>query len=68
MKYSEEAIGKAAGIIWNILNDKGEMKFTVLLTESQLTRDVFLLALGWLFREGQLKTWEIKNLMMFSLK
>jgi len=68
MKYSEEAIGKTAGAIWNILNDKGEISFSNLHKESGLTRDEFLLGLGWLFREGQLKTHEVKSSVIFNLK
>lgn len=49
-----EQIGEAAGVIWNHLNQNGQVSLTKLIKEAGLPRDVVMQALGWLAREDKL--------------
>jgi len=46
-------IGGNAGIIWRILNEKGEVPLSELKKTTQLDDMNLFLALGWLAREGK---------------
>ena len=49
-----EQIAEAAGVIWNHLNQNGQVRLTKLIKEAGLPRDVVMQALGWLAREDKL--------------
>lgn len=50
-------IGENAGIIWNVLNENGEMTITELKQATKLNEIDFHLALGWLSREHKVMFW-----------
>lgn len=45
-------IGIAAGEIWHYLDEHGEVKLSQLASGIDKPRDVILMSLGWLAREG----------------
>lgn len=51
-------IGIVAGEIWNLLEEKGDIDLDILMEEmrlrvgNQISRDLILMSLGWLCREG----------------
>ena len=45
-------IGLVAGDIWHYLDKHGEVKFDDLLKGVEKERDIVLMSLGWLAREG----------------
>ncbi len=51
-------IGIVAGEIWNLLEEKGDISIDALFKEmkarvgGQISRDLILMSLGWLCREG----------------
>ena len=47
-------IGENAGIIWQQFTDKNEISFKELQKKSGLKKDEFLMAIGWLAREGKI--------------
>ncbi len=49
-----DQVGETAGIVWQILNEKGPMSLTKLIKTADLPRDTVMLAIGWLAREGKL--------------
>ncbi|HOV84207.1 MAG TPA: winged helix-turn-helix domain-containing protein [Paludibacteraceae bacterium] len=62
-----EKIGTNAGIIWNILNEKGEMGIKALKKAAKLTEKDLNMALGWLAREGKIQFNEQENELFVSL-
>ena len=51
---SVESIGETAGIVWHTLNENGPLTITKLVDESGAPKDLAMLALGWLAREGKI--------------
>ena len=50
----QDEIGAAAGAIWNVLNQKGELSLSQLKKESRCKSPVFDWGIGWLAREDKL--------------
>jgi len=50
---NEEAIGKAAGDIWNLLAEQGPIPFRELAKSLDEDRDLVAMAVGWLSRENK---------------
>lgn len=46
-------IGENAGKIWSVIDEKGEVLFTELMSATKLTEKEMLLAIGWLSREAK---------------
>lgn len=51
----QEAIGTAAGVVWKLLNVRGEMTVTQLKQEAQLNASLVERAIGWLAREQKIE-------------
>jgi len=47
-------IGIVAGEIWRLLEEKGAIKFSELLANIDKPRELILMSLGWLAREGHI--------------
>jgi hypothetical protein len=47
-------IGETAGIIWNLLNEKGPLSMAQVVKQTGESRDLVMLALGWLAREDKI--------------
>lgn len=45
-------IGITAGDIWHYLDEHGEVDFTQLASGIDKSRDILMMSLGWLAREG----------------
>lgn len=45
-------IGIAAGEIWHYLDEHGEVKLSEIVSGIDKPRDIILMSLGWLAREG----------------
>jgi hypothetical protein len=51
---SVESIGETAGIVWHTLNESGPLALSKLVDEVGAPKDLAMLALGWLAREGKI--------------
>ena len=49
-------IGANAGSVWNALHENGELDLTKLKKETKLSEIEILAAIGWLAREGKVKS------------
>lgn len=47
-------IGIVAGDIWHLLDEKGEVSLSLLSSQIEKSREVILMGLGWLAREGHI--------------
>ena len=54
-------IGIAAGDIWHFLDEKGQVTLDELVKGIGQKRDLVLMSLGWLAREGHVNVREEKN-------
>jgi hypothetical protein len=63
-----EAIGLAAGDIYDILKREGEMPLKKLQEKSQLPMKLFYMALGWLSREDKIEYRHRKNRLVVKIK
>ena len=45
-------IGIAAGDVWHYLDTYGEASFSEMIKRIDTTRDILLMSIGWLAREG----------------
>jgi hypothetical protein len=61
-------IGEVAGIVWQLLSERGPMTATKIIREVDAPRDVTLLALGWLAREDKLHIEDNARSRVFSLR
>lgn len=52
-------IGIAAGDIWQYLDGHGRTNFSALIKAINKPRDLVLMSLGWLAREGHVKVEEV---------
>ncbi len=50
-----EEIGTAAGEIWNLLNERGELSITGVVKEINASQSTAYMGLGWLARENKLE-------------
>ncbi len=50
-----EEIGTAAGEIWNLLNERGELSITGVVKEINAPQSTAYMGLGWLARENKLE-------------
>ncbi len=51
----EWLIGDTAGVVWNVLHERGEMTITQVVKAVKRPRDLVMQALGWLAREDKLQ-------------
>jgi hypothetical protein len=65
---SVESIGETAGIIWHTLNENGPLTITKLIDEAGAPKDLAMLALGWLAREGKITIEESGRKKMVNLR
>ena len=54
-------IGIAAGEIWQYLDQNGEINLNELLNRIEKDRDVVIMSLGWLAREGHIVLEQIES-------
>jgi hypothetical protein len=47
-------IGESAGLIWRLLNTDGAMPSKLLQKKTELQKDDFNMAIGWLARENKI--------------
>lgn len=45
-------IGIVAGDIWHLLDEKGEANLSLMSSQIEKSRELILMGLGWLAREG----------------
>lgn len=50
-----EKFGISAGLVWNLLNEKGELNVKDVKKETKLTEKDMYAAFGWLAREEKLR-------------
>lgn len=61
-------IGETAGEIWRLLNQKGPLSFTGIVSKVRQPRSTAYMAIGWLAREDKLIFTETKRGMSVSIK
>ena len=61
-------IGIAAGDIWHFLDQHGEVMLSVLVAGIEKPRDMVLMSLGWLAREGHVVVQQIDTDYKVSLR
>jgi len=61
-------IGIVAGDIWHFLDEHGEVMLSVLLRGIDMPRDITLMSLGWLAREGHVILQQMGEDYKISLK
>jgi len=61
-------IGIVAGDIWHFLDEHGETMLSVLVKGIDRPRDITLMSLGWLSREGHVIVQQISGDYKISLK
>ncbi|MFH1856029.1 MAG: winged helix-turn-helix domain-containing protein [Candidatus Omnitrophota bacterium] len=54
-------IGIAAGDIWHYLDESGKVKLSEIAMDINKERDLLLMSLGWLAREGHVKVDEVNG-------
>jgi hypothetical protein len=65
---SVESIGETAGIIWHTLKASGSLPLSKLVDEAGAPKDLALLSLGWLAREGKITIEESGRKKMVALR
>jgi hypothetical protein len=63
----QEAIGKAAGTVWQYLEAAGARSVSRVQRETGLSQALTYLALGWLAREGKLHFAQERRTLMVGL-
>lgn len=61
-------IGIVAGDIWHFLDEHGEVMMSALLKGIERPRDITLMSLGWLAREGHVILQQIGSDYKINLK
>jgi hypothetical protein len=61
-------IGEAAGAVWKALNKNGPLSVAKLAETTNVNRDLFMQAIGWLAREDKIDISETKRGRVISLK
>lgn len=56
-----ESVGTTAGILWNLLNERGAMEYAKMKDELKLTQPEMWSAIGWLLREDKITIREQKK-------
>lgn len=64
---NNQEIGENAGLVWQILDNNGEMQTNELWSLSELSLIDFNLALGWLARENKISFYESDTKKCISL-
>jgi len=62
-----DKIGKTAGLVWDLLGEKGEMAISQLPKTVKEKQDIVYQAVGWLAREGKIIYIQKKNSVSVSL-
>jgi hypothetical protein len=65
---SVDQIGKTAGVVWHILDDKGAMSLAQLTKHVDAPRDSVMQAIGWLAREDKVEIAEKNRTRIIRLK
>jgi RNAse (barnase) inhibitor barstar len=60
-------IGINAGIIWQLLNEKGALPINAIETHTKFSNEYVLYALGWLARENNIVFFEKDDVMQVKL-
>ncbi|UCD59089.1 MAG: winged helix-turn-helix domain-containing protein [Candidatus Hydrogenedentota bacterium] len=68
MAHIEEAFGEAAGEIYQLLNLNGAMSKTQIAKSTKLSNNLVNQGIGWLAREGKLKTEKTRRVELIKLK
>lgn len=63
-----EQIGATAGLVWQMLADKGPATATKIIREVAAPRDITMQALGWLARENKIVIEESSRSRLYSLR
>lgn len=63
-----EEIGKTAGLVWQYLNEKGEVTLSQVKKNVKASSDMVNQAIGWLARENKLEIQKKGNSYRISLK
>jgi len=63
----EELIGANAGLVWNSLNENGELTLKLLKKQTKLKEKEIYAALGWLARESKISISETETDLTVSL-
>ena len=61
-------IGETAGVVWQVLHDRGPLTIAKLVKEVDAPRDVTMQALGWLAREDKVQIEEDARTRIVSLR
>ena len=64
----EAMIGDAAGQIWKLLYENGEISTAQMVRESGLPRDLAQRAVGWLAREEKIELEKVKRFEKIRLR
>jgi len=68
LTFSIEDVGVAAGLIWQLLNEKGELKMADMKSEIDGPADLVVAAVGWLAREQKLRIRNSGRSVIVSLR
>lgn len=61
-------IGIVAGEIWHLLDQQNQMTLSALIRSIEQPRDIILMSLGWLAREGHVLLQESEGDHLLSLR
>ena len=61
-------IGIVAGDIWHLLEEKKAVDLSTMVTETEWSREMLLMGLGWLDREGHITLKEVSGDYVASLR
>jgi len=61
-------IGIVAGDIWHYLDQHGEVNFSALVAGIDKPRDIVLMSLGWLAREGHVVVQQTEGNFIIALR
>lgn len=68
MTFSIEEVGVAAGLIWQLLNEKGEHSLADIKSEIDGPADLAVAAVGWLAREEKIRIRNSGRSVVVSLR
>jgi len=63
-----EAIGDAAGKVWQYLEAQGSRSVSQIQRDTRLSQSLTYLALGWLAREGKVRFAQERRALLVSLE
>ncbi len=61
-------VGETAGLVWHLLDQKGEMSLAKLAKEIKAPRDLIMQGVGWLAREGKIDITEKGRRKIIALR